>query len=772
MIKAGIRKWAAPAWLMVLIGLVAAVWIMRPPLDSSILSMLPENQAQPLLQRAQDQIGAEFSQRLVIVVRGESASATRTQTTAIAGQLAANPAVADVTWQASAKQAQAIRDFYAPYRFQVLDPALRDELEKGEFKRVRQQAELQLFSPMGAGRAEPVKDPFGLTNRLMQTLAEGKVQADGGLLRIIGAKPAAYLIAVKLNGTAFDTDLQQQILPALTQWRQQAADNGVQLFVSGLLQHAAAGAEQARSEISTIGLVSLISVLGLTLLVFRSVQAPVLIVLSVVAGCIAAVAVTALVFGRLHLIALAFGAGLVGVSVDYGLHYLAAQREKSRVSVIRRILPGLALGGVSSVLAYGAQALAPFPGLRQMACFSAAGLAGAWLTVVLWYPLLTRRFDQQPLPAAHTLGRLLARWPTLNPRASQYSLLVIAGLSVVLLWTGQAQDDVRLLRMSPDSLMQQEKSVQTLLHLDSTSRFFLVSGESAEQILQREETIVRQLDRQREHDPDLRYTALSTQVPSHHAQQQNEELVSSLYDQQAAAFFDTLSKPELLARAIQAKADAQGRRLTVDNWLQSPLAQAHSNLWLQQDGQPPLGLVRLTGITPAMSDALATIADGVEGVYYVDTVDQLSRLLSHYRIEISYWVAAAYLIVGLLLLVRYRGQCWRVIGPPLVAGLLVAGLLSHYGAGLNLFNVLALLLVLGIGLDMGIFLQEGAGSDHIWVAVTLSVLTSLLAFGLLVLSQTPVLHHFGLTVLLGLTAIWIIAVSIRSPLSCKDSVVP
>jgi len=70
-------------------------------------------------------------------------------------------------------------------------------------------------------------------------------------------------------------------------------------------------------------------------------------------------------------------------------------------------------------------------------------------------------------------------------------------------------------------------------------------------------------------------------------------------------------------------------------------------------------------------------------------------------------------------------------------------------------------LVLGIGLDMGIFLTETRESLHTWLAVSLSVYTSLLAFGLLALSDTPVLHHFGLTVLVGLTLVWMLVLVMR-----------
>jgi len=65
--------------------------------------------------------------------------------------------------------------------------------------------------------------------------------------------------------------------------------------------------------------------------------------------------------------------------------------------------------------------------------------------------------------------------------------------------------------------------------------------------------------------------------------------------------------------------------------------------------------------------------------------------------------------------------------------------------------------VLGIGVYASIFLRESQGSPHTWLAVSLAAITTLLAFGLLALSQTPVLHQFGLTVLLGIVGVWLLA---------------
>ncbi len=70
-------------------------------------------------------------------------------------------------------------------------------------------------------------------------------------------------------------------------------------------------------------------------------------------------------------------------------------------------------------------------------------------------------------------------------------------------------------------------------------------------------------------------------------------------------------------------------------------------------------------------------------------------------------------------------------------------------------HVLALLLLLGMGVDYGIFLEEAQGVRRArgWLAVVLASVSTLLSFGLLSLSATPALHFFGTTMLIGITTI-------------------
>ncbi len=89
---------------------------------------------------------------------------------------------------------------------------------------------------------------------------------------------------------------------------------------------------------------------------------------------------------------------------------------------------------------------------------------------------------------------------------------------------------------------------------------------------------------------------------------------------------------------------------------------------------------------------------------------------------------------------------------------LTVALLAISGQVLQLFHILPLLILLGLGVDYGIFLleQPGPGEVRPFLSVTLAAASTLLSFGLLALSGTPALHAFGLTLLIGVFLAWLL----------------
>jgi len=215
----------------------------------------------------------------------------------------------------------------------------------------------------------------------------------------------------------------------------------------------------------------------------------------------------------------------------------------------------------------------------------------------------------------------------------------------------------------------------------------------------------------------------------------------------------------------QRRAAFDAAPLTLAHWLSSPASSLGRSLWLgpvprAADGSTLASAVMLRGVRDlaALPD-IARCADGLPGVRWVDQVQSVSALLGRFRHLMGLLLVGGHVAVLLALLWRYGRGAWRAWMPTVLATIGTLALLAAFGQPLQLFNVLALALLLGIGVDYGIFLLEGERADAgaAWLAVVLGAASTWLSFGLLALSSTPALRSFGLTLLFGILIVWFAA---------------
>lgn len=755
---ANLARWI---WLIFILVLPVLVWLKAPTIDTSMMSLLPNSQQQPLVREASSQIGQQFSQRLLILVSSTNHAALKPAVTNIATKFQQLSQIESVTWQVDLEQIKQTQDDLFQYRYTLLADEVSDVLESQQTELVREQALSRIINPLSFGSTNLKADPFGLFPawQISQTPTLNVVM-DDGFMRLADDNDT-YLLILNLKADAFAMETQQAVL---TQYQQLESDLTQQQFnftPSGLLIHANAGAKQAQKEISTIGLGSLIGIVVLMLWIFRRISTVLILILPVTVGCIVATSVAFLTFERVHIVTFAFGAGLIGVAIDYSLHFLC-ERHKHK-AVLAYILPGLLLGLLSSVLAYAAQAITPFPGLRQMAVFSVVGLIAAWLTVLLWLPVLTNKQNFKELQAAKQLIKWQSYFPTMtNNRWLMGGVTTLGLVSLLIIFNGNAEDDLRLLQTSPTALLEQEKEVQKLLGLKSSTQFLLIPCADMQRCLEKEELVKPELEQLVMNGVLDEYQLVSDRLPSVAQQEKNAEKVATLYAKELSALYKALNIPEQTKRqAIKIMQTESVNRLTLHD---EAAKQLTDNVAAQIITTTRYGMATVVGLSSQQTvnnAQLDAVFHQVPDMVMVDQVAAISGLLKNYREQVMLWVAIAYLFVFVMLTVRYKAAVIRIITPPVLASVYTLAVLILCLPGINLFHMMALILVLGIGIDMGIFLTETKQAAQTWLAVTLSIMTSLIAFGLLALSATPVLKHFGLTVLLGLSFVWLLATLFR-----------
>lgn len=604
-----------------------------------------------------------------------------------------------------------------------------------------------LVQPVGDGFASWRDDPLGLLGEWVRERAQwSRLRPRDGWLWVEdgGIQWVALPFAEGRSGFAGWNAGENSVRLAAARELVAGLDSDVRLLAAGTPLLAEAAASRAVFEMSVIGTGSLLAVVLLTLVAFGSVRPILLVLLSLLVGCAAALSVTSLVFGRVHLLTTVFGASLIGVAEDYGVHYFVARRGAAvarRWEQLRGIAPGLWLALLTSLIAYLALGLAPFPGLRQIAVFSCVGLLAAFLTVYCWFPWL----DRKPIPVtrpAAAFARSLDRWPRWPAGRRGWwlgaacLLLLLPGLARL-----HAVDDLRLLQNIPGPMLEEQVEVSRILGLASPAQFFIVSGDDGERMLQAEEALVARLAPLAAGGVMSGYQALSDWVPSQRMQVRSSALVAHADEvalravQQATGQVPEGATTPSVPLAIGTFREAAGGAIPIPTW-QDEAGRHHTLVMLQGVGRASLG-------------RLAAAADGLAGVVWVDNTARYSGVLAHYRVLLGSLLLVGVAAVALLLHGRHGARAWRAYVPTLFGGVATLAIFGWAGVPLQLFVVLSLILLLGMGIDYGIFLMEHPGEHSVWLAVAIAGVTTLLSFGLLALSSTPALRAFGLGMLVG-----------------------
>jgi len=511
----------------------------------------------------------------------------------------------------------------------------------------------------------------------------------------------------------------------------------------GTLFYSNYASQQAEHDISTLGLSSVAGVFLLILLVFRSVLPLLLSLLSITIGALTGTVFTLAAFGEIHIMTLVLSTSIVGISADYTLYFLTERRihggETSALDSLKKLFPALSMALLTTVVAYLMLLIAPFPGLQQLAVFAAAGLSAACITVMCWYPLLAKNLPVGPAPGLVLIQRWLHAWQ--NRRALRLGspiavmALILAGFSQL-----QINDDIGDLQALPKDLQQQERQIAALTGQTNDQKWLVVYGDNAEQTLQRLEALRPKLQQAKERGTLDGYRLIG--LPSQ--QQQKEDL--TLLRQRA---------PEVLSQLSQAgirlkPADLSPQWVTPPAWLESVVSQGWRLLWLSLPDGRTATLVPVSGVHD--SAAMSELAASADGVGWVDRKTEFSQLFSQYRVMLSLLLTLAVTLIAGIYLWRFRLPHGLVCLVPtlLSLGMGIAAL-ALSGHSLNLFSLLALVLVLGIGINYTLFFTNPRGTPTTsMLAIFMAVVTTQLTFGMLVFSSTQAISSFGIVLSAGI----------------------
>ena len=757
------ERWLPRGFLILLLAVLAVAgwqWRQGAPLSANLMALVPGDAPDALQLRAEQRMQEPLNREMLVLV----GSADRQQAINMAQQLGeqwqASGLFEQVQWNLQA-DLPALREQLLRGRLAMLSAADREQLIAHPDAFIEQRVQA-LFDPFTGFSLVPSQDDWlGLTGRIQNSQPQrGAVQLDigSGALMAHADGKQWVLLRARTQGNAFDLTLPMQVAALLEQSRAQAATQQVELLAASGLLYAASGQQQASREITWVGGGATVGILLLLLLAFRRWRALLAFVPVLVGMLFGAVACVAF-FGSMHVMTLVLGSSLIGVAVDYPLHYLSKSwslKPWRSWPALRLTLPGLSLSLATSCIGYLALAFTPFPALTQIAIFSAAGLVGAYLSAVCLLPALLNgvvlRPAQWPLNVAQCL--LNARQALLKKVPTPALLALLLMFCAAGLWQLNSKNDIRQWVSAPPQLMTQAQAIARITGYQPTSQFFLVRADSEQQLLERQAALSERLDALIGKGTLQGYLALNQLVSPPREQQRLRAALNALPRHWQPLLALGVPLPALQNELAQLQALPEQR---IDAALNGPLAEPWRLLWLGRDADGVAAMVSLQGLNDA--SLLREQARDLPGVELVDRLGDLNSVFAATQISAAELKLLSCALIVLLLIAPFGlGGAVRIVALPLLAALCSLASLGWLGQPLTLFSLFGLLLVTAISVDYAILMREQIGGAAVSLLGTLlAALTTWLSFGLLAVSSTPAVSNFGLSVSLGLAFSFILA---------------
>ncbi|KAA0213884.1 hypothetical protein EDM80_07445 [bacterium] len=810
------RRWLLPLVLAMTAGL-SALGALKLRFTEDVFELLPQND--PTVVEGRLAL-ARFRalERIVIDVEAHDTAAVVAGIDQLAAQLARTPGISKVTSRLSD---DALVDIAQAYEGKI--PLLFDEAMEADVERRTTSAEftrrLQEFVDSAEGKggiqattAQFRRDPFAFQELMLRRFDRLNSGFEARLVRghLISHDGRHGLLIAEASVPASNTREGRRLMAEIDGLISRLPD-GTRARVIGGHRSAADNADVIESDIKLTVATSVLGVLAVFLLAFRSLWPFAATLCAVGLGFGVAMGAQGATVGTLSAITAGFGAALLGIAVDYTIHLATAVSAAPAGSAADRVRHALAhvawpngMAMITTALALSTLWASRFAGISQLAEIAVVGVLFAFLFAMLLGPVLLAPFARRParsnpLEAGVRLAvRSRRRWPRLP--------LVACALATPLLALGlmhlSIDGDVTHLDGKSQSTREAEEVVAATYGGATLRRTLIVSsGPDLETALLANDNVARGLRAV----SAARFESLAWVLPARQTQQANlarwraywtveriETLKQRMAGVRVVRHTDQGERPVSFTRErvetyfaeFFATLTPQGElpHLDASSLRGRPLWDLMRNFVAESDGQVSVATLAMLS-DPSESEPGSPAAVTLEGRRLAELKAHAPAALALNRTlfasHIVQLVRADLFLLGGLSLLLVIVVLWLSFGS--VADVLTAlipvggamawtlGLMGWLGISFNIINTLVTVLIAGLGIDYGIFVvqtyrdsssAQDANSRVIKAATGISAaaLTTLFGFGSLALAAHPALFSVGITTTLGVLSALLLSV--------------
>lgn len=824
-----IRRHVLTLIVAALLALAAGLAVTRLRVDTSLASLFDDSDPAAIaLVRVLDHFPS--AEELLLLVESPLTEAPQPERLlafaarldeAVKSDPAASQLSGGVTYRVDAQTRKFFEEVLVPNGLFYLDDdsfqAAQHRLTRAEMAKQIRRNEQMMATPGPAADALAkviLKDPLHLHEFLIDRVGAGRpFKTYQGSDAFLGPDGRALLIRIRGKGPVSDLEFSKAFTARIRALANGVNTDGLAVNVSGAYAIAAASERAIRGDM--IGsVVSSVILLQLLFIVShrRPVRSFVLAFIPVAIGTLYGFGMYAALANALTPLTAVIGGMLAGMSIDYSIEFLSYYHARRTVGDDPRLAAADARRSVgwaitaawaTSVAGFAAIAFSHVKALRDFALLGALGLTGAFLCALFLLPPMlvlvdrskARRDASTRWRPVRTVLAQVARFPRTVVLVMSTILVFAVGVLALPGPILPLEPDLSVMHPRPNQPLDTQQRIADRLGASPGTLVIHQSADNDRELLHLAHDVDQRLRGARVRDAGAvgsfglatllpnpaiaakRLAATEPGLPEQVLSDFRAVIAESLFEPAAYRDYASFLRRLLTPTSPPVIDDLRRYPSLAENILPSADADASAEaitlVFLREDNQ---NREARDAVVSAIRAALIDVKGGT-----LTGMPVLSHDTEHaIRRDLPRLMLVAMVIVALYLVVYFRSvlDCLLALLPTIFSVICLLAFMRLTGQKLNMLNLVAFPLLIGIDVDYGIFLVSAARRhagesaeqvvDQLAIAASAVMLcagTTALGFGSLTLTSVPAVQSLGWVVAVGVTACAAGALLLTAPLT-------
>jgi uncharacterized protein len=660
--------------------------------------------------------------------------------------------------------------------YQRLDSLLDNE----GIRNTLEENKKDLVSPVGiVYKKFLITDPFHIANRVFNDLRMNAVDSLYSVYNgyIFSKNGKNLLIFITSSHPIGDTGKNSVLAESLeNNFNKLTERSSGKLVVTsfGAAIVGVSNATQIKKDSYIATTISLVLIISLLMLFFRSKRSLVFILIPVIFGAVFSLALLFLIKGTISAIALGAGSVILGISINYSLHFLVHYKHCGSVEQsIKDLASPMVVGNITTVGAFLSLLFVSASALRDFGLFASLALVGTILFVLVFMPHFVPRVSAKSSHYPAFFDRISG----VRIDKNKWVILGIALMTIVFIIFSKHltfESDLNKISYMTSEQKKAFKELSNFTNLSHKSIIHVSEGADLNESLKNYEIAKIKLDSLLIVKSIYSVSGVGDMIMSDSQQRQKIDRWKKFWENKKQTVRSTIDNESVKIGFRKDSFDPFFNSINRDY-----TAVSSDELLQESPFVAPFIIkkpdrtiiITLLYVNPAKEMAVKKILEAQPGTFVFDRLSATKATLGVLSNDFNFvlWVSALLVLVFLTISFGRIELSLLTFIPMIIGWIWILGLMAIFDVKFNIVNIILATFIFGLCDDYSIFIMEGSIQEHSYnrkilnsykLAVILSALTMFIGIGTLIVSRHPAMKSLGQVTIIGMVSVVVISYTI------------